>query len=55
MKMYLMVFGSGRTDTWKLEEFEVERVAKSLLIKYQESLVKVYQGGRIYKTWMTTH
>lgn len=55
MKMYLMVFGSGRTDTWKLEESEVDSIAKSLLIKYQESLVKVYQGGRIYKTWMATH
>lgn len=53
MKMYLMVFSSGRTDTWKLEEHEVEEIAKSLLIKYSESWVKVYRSGRMYKTWMT--
>lgn len=51
MKMYLMVFGSGRTDTWKLEESEVRGVAMDLLARYQEKRVTIYQGGRIYKSW----
>ena len=51
MKMYLMVFGSGRTDTWKLEESGVREVALSLLAKYQEKMVIVYCGERIYKSW----
>ena len=51
MKMYLMVFGSGITDTWKLEEPEVREVALDLLAKYQEKRVTVYCGGRIYKSW----
>lgn len=52
MKMYLMVFGSGRTDTWKLEESDVDSMAHALLAKYQESRVTVYCGGRVYKTWI---
>ena len=51
MKMYLMVFGSGRTDTWKLEESEVREVALDLLTKYQEKRVTIYCGERIYKSW----
>lgn len=51
MKMYLMVFGSGRTDTWKLEESEVVEVALDLLDKYQEKRVTIYCDGIIYKSW----
>ena len=51
MKMYLMVFGSGRTDTWKLEESEVRGVALDLLVRYQEKRVTIYQDWGIYKSW----
>ena len=51
MKMYLMVFGSGRTDTWNLEESEVMEVALNLLARYQEKRVTIYQDWGIYKSW----
>lgn len=51
MKMVLMVFGSGLTDTWKLEENEIHDIAKSLLDLYNERHVTAYCDGRVYASW----
>lgn len=52
MKMYRFEFCSGLSDTLKLEEHEVKKMAYTLLELYNEKFVKVLSG---YKVVMTVY